>query len=308
MCNSAKVNCNKIWNDFHFMLKSTIKLPNEYFTRHFHYGNAGINLNSRVSMTGFELASSGNYFWDGLKRGNAEFILWQYTISGTGALRFEDNNYILQPGQAMLLKIPHNHNYEVCKQAETWEFIFIIMRGNECLRIGEEIIERSGPVSSSYSSARVLETAEKIIHNSDEKNFCEMSALAYSFMMQLGREILINSNITVKSEPLKMAKKYTLKNFSNNIDVADLARVCNMSYSHFIREFTLNFGISPGAYILQLQLEKAVNLLQNSTLSIKEIALACGFASASYFCRCFSHKFNSPPGAFRKKTVKPLRT
>lgn len=283
------------------MLKSKINLPNEHFIRHFHYGNAGINLNSRVSMTGFEQAWPGNYSWNGLKRGQAEFILWQYTISGAGALRFEDNNFVLPPDQAMLVKIPHNHCYEVCKQAEKWEFIFIIMRGSECLRIGEEIIERSGPVSSFYSSAKVLATAGKIIHHSNEKDFCEMSALAYTFMMNLGMEILSNSNKTIKSEPLKLAKKYTLKNFCNNINVADLARVCNMSYSHFVREFSLNFGVSPGAYILQLQLEKAVNLLQSSTLSIKEIAIECGFASASYFCRSFNHKFNSPPGAFRKK-------
>ena len=286
------------------MLKSKIILPDKHFIRHFHYGNAGINLNSRISMTGFELALRGNYLWDGLKRGNVEFILWQYTISGAGALRFEDKNFILHPGQAMLLKIPHNHSYEVCRQAKEWEFLFIIMRGSECLRIGEEIIERGGPVSNFYSSSNVLETAEKIIRHSSERDSCEMSALAYSFMMNLGAEILINSNRTVKSEPLKLAKKYTLENFGNNINVSDLASVANMSYSHFVREFTLNFGISPGAYILQLQLEKAVNLLQNSNLSIKEIAGQCGFASSSYFCRSFSHKFNSSPGSLRKKVKK----
>jgi len=286
------------------MLKSKITLPDEHFIRHFHDGNAGISLNSRVSMTGFELASQGNYFWDGLKRGNIEFILWQYTISGAGALRFENNNYILYPDQAMLLKIPHNHSYEVYKQSREWEFIFIIMRGNECLRIGEAIIERNGPVSNFYSFDKVLENAEKIIHHSNEKDSCEMSALAYSFMMNLGTEVLINSNNIIRSEPLRLAKRYVLKNFSNDIDVSDLAQVANMSYSYFVREFTLNFGVSPGAYILQLQLEKAVNLLQNSALSIKEIAIACGFASSSYFCRSFSHKFNSPPGAFRKKNSK----
>lgn len=286
------------------MLKSKIKLPNEYFIRHFHYGNAGISLNSRVNMTGFELALQGDYFWDGLKRGNVEFILWQYTTRGAGELRFEDKTFILHPDQSMLVKIPHNHSYQVCKQSKEWEFIFIIIRGSECLRIGEEIIERCGPVSNFYSSAKVLDSAEEIIHHSNEKGSCEMSASAYSFMMNLGAEILINSNTTVKSEPLKLAKKYTLKNFGNNINVSDLAQVANMSYSHFVREFTLNFGVSPGAYILQLQLEKAVNLLQNSNLSIKEIAIECGFATASYFCRAFNRKFNSPPGTFRKKRVK----
>lgn len=282
------------------MRKCEISLPDEYFIRHFHYGNAGISLNSRVSMTGFELARQENYLWDGLKRGSAEFILWQYTISGAGSLRFEDKTFVLHPGQAMLLKIPYDHCYQVHKQAGEWEFIFIIMRGSECLRISEEIIERNGPMSDLYSSAKVLETAEKIIRRNNEKDSCEMSALAYSFVMCLGAEILVNSSRTTTPEHLKSAKKYALKNFGNNINVSDLAQTAGISYSHFISEFTLNFGVSPGAYILQLQLEKAVNLLQNSTLSIKEIAIDCGFASSSYFCRSFKHKFNSPPDTFRK--------
>jgi len=296
-----KLNCNKIWNNFHFMLNSKIVPPDEYFHRHFHYGSAGISLNSRVSMTGFELARRGSYLWNGLKRGNVEFILWQYTTGGIGELRFEDKTFTMNPGQAMLLKIPHDHCYEVCRQSKEWEFIFIILRGSECLRIGRDIIERTGPVSGFYSSPRVLETAGKIIRPDSEKDCCEMSALAYSFMMRLGAETLSNSNAAVKSEPLKLAKKYALKNFCSGIDVSDLACAAGMSYSHFVREFTLNFGISPGAYILQLQLEKAVNLLQNSTLSIKEIAIGCGFATSSYFCRSFKHRFNTPPGALRKR-------
>ena len=282
------------------MLEPKISLPGKHFIRHFHYGSAGISLNSRVSMAGFEQAAPGSYYWDGLKRGNAEFILWQYTTGGAGELKFEDKTFMLLPGQAMLLKIPHNHSYQVCRQAKEWEFVFIILRGGECLRIGGEIIERGGPVSNSYGSAGVLETAEKIIHHSGEKDSCEMSALAYSFTMCLGAEILINSNRTATPEPLKSAKRYALKNFSGNINVSDLAQAAGMSYSHFIREFTLNFGVSPGTYILQLQLEKAVNLLQNSMLSIKETAIACGFASSSYFCRAFLKASGISPGKYRQ--------
>ncbi|MFA6100609.1 MAG: AraC family transcriptional regulator [Victivallaceae bacterium] len=282
------------------MPESKIILPDEHFIRHFHYGNAGINLNSRISMTGFELARRGDYCWDGLKRGNAGFILWQYTVSGAGALKFEDKAFALHPGQAMLVKIPHDHCYQVDEQAKEWEFIFIIMRGSECLRICEEIIERRGPVANFYSSGKVLEAAEKIILHGSEKDSCEMSALAYSFAMCLGTEILINSNRTTTPEPLKSAKRYALKNFGNNINVSDLAQAAGMSYSHFVREFTLNFGVSPGAYILQLQLEKAVNLLQNSTLSVKEIAIECGFASSSYFCRAFLKASGISPGKYRQ--------
>lgn len=285
------------------MTRNPLDLPDAHFIKHFHYGDIGINLNSRISIIGYEAATPDNYYWHGQKRGNTEFILWQYTIAGMGELVFDGNCFTLQAGQAMLLKIPHNNYYRVHSQAKLWEFIFVIMRGSECQRICEAVINMSGPVSAFYHSAQVLKTVGSIINNHHEKSPCELSALAYSLSMNLSTEILAGAGNKIVPERLKSAKKYALKNFSTGITVDDLARTANMSYSHFVRDFTKTFNITPGAYLQQLRIEKAVNLLQNSPLSIKDIAIECGYASSSYFCRAFQFKLNSPPGAYRYKKL-----
>ncbi len=275
-----------------------LNLPEHYFVRHFHYGTTGISLNCRASMCGYESPDPASYHWDGLKRGNTEFMLWQYTVAGQGELMFENRPYLVDPGQAMLVKIPHRHYYRVSPATRKWSFIFLILRGSESLRIGEKLITQYGPLSEYYSTESLLDAAGEILRLSDTVNPCDLSALSYRFMMTLARHSAIESNNI--SQSLLNARKYALQNFSSGIQVNDLARAANLSLSHFSREFSEKFQITPGDFLLQLQLEKSVNLLQNSTLTIKEIAHACGFASTSYFCRAFRHRFHTTPGALRK--------
>ena len=250
-------------------------------------------------MIGYESRRRGHYCWNGLTRGSEEFMLWQYGLEGFGSLRFEDREYLMSPGQAMLVKIPHDHCYEVHRQSSVWEFIFIILRGSECMRIGSGLIERFGPVTPSYRSRAVLETAEKIINSDEGADPWKMSAAAYSFLMEMGAKNQWDSAGTAVSESLKNARRFALKNFAFGIGVEDMANAAGMSYSHFSREFMAHCRVSPGVFLLQLKLEKALNLLQTNDLSIKEIALKSGFSSASYFCRAFLRKYGAPPGNFR---------
>ncbi|MBN2642757.1 MAG: helix-turn-helix transcriptional regulator [Victivallales bacterium] len=281
------------------MLNELLHLPDKYFFRNFHYGNAGLQLNARISMAGYESPRQGNYCWNGLNRGSEEFILWQLGLAGMGELRFEDRTYVLNPGQAMLLKIPHDHCYQVYRESNEWKIIFIILRGCECMRIGAELINQLGPVSPSYNSVQVLRIANGIMNSDNENDPWKMSEAAYSLLMNMGAEYQTDSNLFPLSESLKKSRRFAMKNFTRNISVTEMAEAAGMSYSHFSREFTAHCRVSPGAFLLQLKLEKALNLLQTNALSIKEIASACGFSSVSYFCRAFSHKFNRPPGAFR---------
>ena len=54
-------------------------------------------------------------------------------------------------------------------------------------------------------------------------------------------------------------------------------------------------GASFADHYRTLRLERARNLLMQSTLPITEVALACGFANASHFSRAYSAKFGIPP-------------
>ena len=58
-------------------------------------------------------------------------------------------------------------------------------------------------------------------------------------------------------------------------------------------------GLSLHRYLIHVRLMRAVPLLQNTALSINEIAIACGFCDAAHFCGHFKRAFRTNPSKFR---------
>lgn len=71
------------------------------------------------------------------------------------------------------------------------------------------------------------------------------------------------------------------------------------------RLFRAHLGRSPGAEYLRLRLQRARGLLRQSDLGVTEIAVACGFASASHFARAYRRRFGLPPREERRSGAPP---
>ena len=84
------------------------------------------------------------------------------------------------------------------------------------------------------------------------------------------------------------------------VPTADLARACNLSPGHFARAFRQTTGQPPHRWLMERRIEKAKQLLTDTTLSLVEIATACGFADQSHFTRMFSRTAHASPGAWRR--------
>ncbi|MEM8915657.1 MAG: AraC family ligand binding domain-containing protein, partial [Pseudomonadota bacterium] len=98
-----------------------------------------------TTSAGCERVENKHYDWNGLRRGPAEFVLIQHTISGRGHMRFEDDRHILGPGDTMLLRFPHRNRYWL-QQGDVWEFFWLCLNGREVLRIFRQMMAGSGPV------------------------------------------------------------------------------------------------------------------------------------------------------------------
>ena len=84
------------------------------------------------------------------------------------------------------------------------------------------------------------------------------------------------------------------------VSLAELARALSLSPSHFARAFKQTTGQPPHRWLMEQRIDKAKQLLIGTTLSLGEIALACGFADQSHFTRMFSRVTHSSPGAWRR--------
>lgn len=96
------------------------------------------------------------------------------------------------------------------------------------------------------------------------------------------------------------AKVYMLDRIDQHISMEKLAYELGVGYSWFRRIFRHYTNLAPGEYFLCLKLNKAKELLVNTSLSIKEIAMLTGFESQFYFSKFFKQRMGMSPLQFRK--------
>jgi AraC family transcriptional regulator, carnitine catabolism transcriptional activator len=84
------------------------------------------------------------------------------------------------------------------------------------------------------------------------------------------------------------------------LDAAALAQVAGVSVRQMERLFQDQLKERPMGFYLKLRLEKAERLLTYSAMSVREIAVACGFSSLPLFSRAFKARHGKPPSAMRK--------
>ena len=82
--------------------------------------------------------------------------------------------------------------------------------------------------------------------------------------------------------------------------ITDLAQQFGMGKTKFTNEVKELTGYPPNSYIINLKIEKAIELLKNEDTSLSDIAFACGFSSLQHFTSIFSQRIGLSPAKFKK--------
>jgi AraC family transcriptional regulator len=90
-------------------------------------------------------------------------------------------------------------------------------------------------------------------------------------------------------------------NLHGSIALSDLAAVANVSKFHFCRLFKQRTGMTPMAFVEQLRIERARQLIRDTTLALAEVALLTGFADQSHFTRRFRRRVGVTPAVFARQ-------
>ena len=276
------------------------KVPEELFY-YADFPERPVPLHAMIVNCGVEHITSHDYCWDGMNRGNREMVIWQYTCSGTGELKFNGEKYKLHPGEAMLLIVPEHHCYSLPADSSMWNVAFVSMNGWEIIRLARECRRlNNGPIFRHPADSPVFRTARKIHRECRKMDACKASALAYELMMRLLEETCSHHRQPEGSHPIEQeVRQYCLDHLEEVLDVETLAQVTGYSRWHFSRIFEDATGVTPGKYVTHPRMRTALQMLQNTRWRIKEIAAQCGYNDPSYFCKVFRSVHGKSPGDFR---------
>lgn len=99
----------------------------------------------------------------------------------------------------------------------------------------------------------------------------------------------------------RKAQDYIEENFDQEITVADVATAVGISEGYLQRLYKKEKGFPIMEEILELRIDKAKNLLENSTLPVIDIAVNVGFNSRQHFSAMFTRMTGCSPMMWRKR-------
>lgn len=105
--------------------------------------------------------------------------------------------------------------------------------------------------------------------------------------------------VSLPDGPLRAALKVMEATLEFPRSTARIAETAGLSTRQLERLFARHLGKSPRAYYGDLRLHRARTLIETSTLSLTEIAVACGFESPAHFSRVFKQRYGMTPHALR---------
>jgi len=90
------------------------------------------------------------------------------------------------------------------------------------------------------------------------------------------------------------------RNLEDTLSLDRIAAAVGLSTRQLTRLFRSRLGRPPGQFYLDLRIDRAASLLRQTGMSVSEIAVGCGFQSASHLGRHLKHRRGMTPGQWRR--------
>jgi AraC-like DNA-binding protein len=110
---------------------------------------------------------------------------------------------------------------------------------------------------------------------------------------------LTNRAQLVAASRLAVSLNYMVTHLDQPMRVSTLSAMAGLSMSRFFELFKSATGDAPINWLIRVRMQRAGELLENSNLRIKEIALRVGYDDQFYFSRLFKLVHGIAPSAYR---------
>jgi YesN/AraC family two-component response regulator len=162
--------------------------------------------------------------------------------------------------------------------------------------------KKKGPVNAIINTGRQLLFYDIIQHlelmdNTDNIVYGNSCLYAYLASFQTSEmKISVNEN-----DIIQQCMSYMKNNLDKNLRLSDFSKVVNLSASHLSSLFQKRMKYSPVRLFTSFKIQKACQMLADSTHNVKTIAFSLGYEDQYHFSRVFKNIMGVSPRAFKSK-------
>ena len=219
----------------------------------------------------------------------------------------DDRLYPLSAGQAVAISPWQAHYYRpIDLRTPTLVLVLYIRpgwfleasrRASSSLRFGRVGVEVTDPLARHvYATARAMFDPD---HEDPllEDRIATLSQGAFDQSWQWTARGLGFTGPALPARDFRIRKAVRLlqDRLGETLELDAVAREAGLSTRQLERLFRKYLSRSPARYYLELRLNRARLLLLQTNLSVIDVALACGFVSASHFSKCYRDFFGRTP-------------
>lgn len=232
-----------------------------------------------------------------------------YVKRGNCILHLDKECVTFREGEIMVIRSNVNHKFEAGSKGVTilqLEFIpelFLSLPINETSQSDEifGVFSGNDELIKIVSDIKIMRIMHNIVTELKNKspyyeqfvlfNYGELYLLLHRFLKENYLPMCHNTVI-------QHAVKYMRETYPEGITISEIAQECGVSERYLRVLFTKYMNSSPLDYLNTIRINKSVDLLQHSNLSIKEICYQCGFTTPQSFSRVFKQYMGISPRDF----------
>jgi AraC-like DNA-binding protein len=205
----------------------------------------------------------------------------------------------------LLVLPPHRPHVYGADAARPWSIYWIHVAGKKAGLLHRLLSdEDAAPVSAVGAPPAVYALFEEILdtlRHSYGREHLLIAALATGHL--LGQLLALHRRRPAAAsarERIDQTIQFVRARLGARISVPELARLANLSCSHFAATFKRQTGYAVLEYFMRLRMQKAAHLLDTTALPVKAVAATVGYDDPLYFSRLFRRIYDLSPARYRQ--------
>ena len=253
-----------------------------------------------IHNSGYQKCAAG-YRMGPLTR--AQYLI-HHVVSGKGYYETDGRVFALQEWDTFLI-YPGTVVSYYADGEDPWEYYWVGFQGADVRRLLDKTdFSRARPVIRTAHSEELRELLLQIYRSSGGEYYKHVRMTGYLYLF-LARLVEDSSR---GEEPADLSMEYARKavddisqRYSGPLSVSDVAAHLGVSRSHLYRVFVKNLGVSPQHYLERFRVQQSLALLEQTALSVSEVAASVGYEDQLHFSKVFKKLNGLSPRAYRKQ-------
>ncbi len=249
-----------------------------------------------------EYVTRSGYRWHNGRRGSAPQVILQRTFAGEGRFRAGRKVHRVGPEALFIGLVPEDAEYWYEPgSGGGWRFHWLNLQGAFAVTLWGQLRQQFGAVVDLPDDSAAAHAMTRLIADVDNGRLGNVPLAAeqvYAFFVTTWTQL--EGHETGVTPPVQRLRELIRSRFREPVNIKELCGEVGLSREHLSREFRRIYGQEPGAYLRRLRLEAAETFLQQTLLSLDEVAARTGLGGGHQLARFFRQQTGRTPAEFRE--------